>query len=81
MAAIVGVSVGVRVGVGMGVMPRMVTQPAVLSQSAILTLKLPHRHRLRKKISAGRPSTLHRACPSGQPLLSSMLMRHLAQRP
>ena len=34
--------VGVRVGVGVGVMPRMVTQPAVPSQSPLLTLRLPH---------------------------------------
>ena len=74
-------TVGVRVGVRLGVMPRMVTHPVVLSHSAILTLRLPHRHRLRKKISAGRPCALHRACPSGQPLLSSILMQHLAQRP
>ena len=76
-----GVRVGVRVGVGVGVMPRMVTQPAVLSQSAVLTLRLPHPHRLRKKSSVGRPRALHNACPSGQPLLSSMLMQHLAQHP
>ena len=72
---------GVIVGVGVGVMPRMVTQPAVLSQSAVLTLRLPHWHRLREKSSAGRPRALHRACPSAQSLLSSMLMQHLAQRP
>ena len=72
---------GLGVGVGVGVMPRMVTQPIVLSQLAVLTPRLLHRHRLRKKSSAGRPRALHRACPRGQALLWSMLMQHLAQRP
>ena len=45
----VRVGLGVVVGVVVPVMPRMVTQPAVLSQSAILTLRLPHRHRLSGK--------------------------------
>ena len=30
-------------------MPQMVTQPAVVSQSAVLTMRLPHEHRLGKK--------------------------------
>ena len=34
-----------------------------------------------QKNSAGLPRALHNACPSGPPLLSSMLMRHLAQHP
>ena len=77
---LMAVTVGVRVGVGVGVpvMLWMVTQPAVLSQSAILTLRPPHRHRLHGKSSAGQPRALDTACPSGPPLSSWMLMPHLA---
>ena len=70
--------VGVGVGVGVGVMPRMVTQPAMLSKSAFVTLRLLHRHHLREKSPARRPRALRRACPRGQLLLSSMLMQHLS---
>ena len=67
---------GVVVGVGVPVMPWMVTQPAVLLQSAIVTLRLPHRNPLHGKSSLGQPRALDTACPNGELLSSWMLMPH-----
>ena len=85
MAVIVRMGLGagmvVGVAVGVGVMPLLVTPLAVLSQSAALTPRPPHRPCVREKRSEGYPWALYIACPGAHPLLSSMLMHRLSQRP